>query len=61
MISVGDSVTGRFDIQRIEDLTRREFMFSALGATLLIACGDADEDAEPGATPGCDLVLSCHA
>ncbi len=31
---------------RIEDLTRREFMFSALGAALLIACGD-DDDAPP--------------
>lgn len=29
---------------RIEDLTRREFVFGALGAVLLIACGDDDED-----------------
>lgn len=32
------------DLTPIEDLTRREFMFSALGATLLIACGSDDAE-----------------
>jgi iron complex transport system substrate-binding protein len=41
------------NLVRIEDITRREFMFSALGAALLIACGDDDggdapSDAESG-------------
>lgn len=34
----------------IEDLTRREFMFSALGSALLIACGSGDESGPEGAT-----------
>ncbi len=38
-------------IPTIEDITRRHFMFSALGAALLIACGDDDDDAGPAATP----------
>lgn len=38
-------------IPTIEDLTRRDFMFSAFGAALLIACGDDDPDEAPeGAT-----------
>jgi iron complex transport system substrate-binding protein len=32
------------DARRIEALTRREFMFSALGAALLVACGGDDDD-----------------
>ena len=32
-------------LSRIEDLTRREFLSSALAAALLIACSDDDEDA----------------
>lgn len=34
------------DLVRIEDLTRREFMFGALGAALLAACGSNDDDDE---------------
>jgi iron complex transport system substrate-binding protein len=34
------------DLLRIEDLTRRELMFSALGAALLIACGDGEDDTD---------------
>jgi iron complex transport system substrate-binding protein len=34
----------------IEDLTRRELMFGALGTALLIACGDDDAEADPAAT-----------
>jgi iron complex transport system substrate-binding protein len=37
---------------RIEDLTRREFMFSALGAALLVACGDDDDDDDDGSGAG---------
>ena len=39
------SYTSTTDLTRIEDLTRREFISSAFGAALLIACGDDEEDA----------------
>jgi iron complex transport system substrate-binding protein len=37
-------------LTRIEALTRREFMFSALGAALLIACGGDEDEAAPSPT-----------
>lgn len=40
-----------WSVTRIEDLGRREFMFGAFAAALLIACGSDDEAASPTATP----------
>lgn len=49
----------RTDLVRIEDVTRREFMSSAIAAALLIACGsDADDEADPTATPGSRFPVS---
>lgn len=42
MPHTGDLIT----LPAIENLTRREFLFSAFGAALLVACGD-DDDSEP--------------
>ena len=42
--------THQHEIQRIEDLTRREFISSAFAAALLIACGDDDDGPATGAT-----------
>jgi iron complex transport system substrate-binding protein len=48
--------TPRREILRIEDITRREFMFSALGAALLIACGDDDDAGAPEAAATRDFI-----
>jgi iron complex transport system substrate-binding protein len=38
-------------LTRIEDVTRREFVFGALGAALLVACRDDSDSAEPAVAP----------
>lgn len=54
MISPIPTLTPSAGTAPVEDLTRREFMFSAFGAALIIACGSEDDESVNGEAPGND-------